>query len=111
MDNLLAEKVNVKLMANTVGGTFRQLVVAKTSWQYGSEVVFVRMPSRQQKRRAKRREEYWNTFKIETVDELESSRFGTMLMLNISGRLLVTVIEVGGGGGGGGGLHTCPLFN
>ena len=41
-----------------------------------------------------------NTFKIETVDELESSRFDTMLILNISGRLLVTLIEVGGGGWG-----------
>ena len=40
----------------------------------------------------------WNTFKIETVDELESSCFDTMLILNISGRLLVTLIEVGGGG-------------
>ena len=69
-----------------------------------SEVVFVKMPSRQQKRRAKRREE------IETVGELVSSRFGTMLILNKSGRLLVTVIEVGGGGGGGG-LRKCPIFN
>ena len=45
-----------------------------------------------------------NTFKIETVDELESTRFYTMLNLNKSGRLLVTVIEVGG-------LHKCPIFN
>ena len=40
-----------------------------------------------------------NTSKIETVDELiEPSRFGTMLFLNKSGHLLVTVIEVRGGG-------------
>ena len=64
-------------------------------------VVFVKMPSRQHKRRELNDER--NTFKIETVDELESSRFGTMpLILNISGCLLVTLIEDWGGGGGGG---------
>ena len=35
-DNLLAEKIKYYVDGDTVGGTFRQLVVAKTSWQYGT---------------------------------------------------------------------------
>ena len=34
-DNLLAEKIKYQVDGDTVGGTFRQLVVTKTSWQYG----------------------------------------------------------------------------
>ena len=54
------------------------------------EVVFVKMPLRLRKRKAKRREEYL----LNRDYELESPpEFGTMLMLNKGGRLPVTCTE------------------
>ena len=61
-----------------------------------SEVVFFKIPSRQQQRRAKQRAEYLQS----RDDELEFSRVPYRIP-NKSGRLLVTVFEAGGGGGGG----------
>ena len=49
-----------------------------------SKVVIIKMPSSQQKRRAKRQEEYLQNREI---DELESSCVRYMLILNKSGRL------------------------
>ena len=70
-----------------------------------SEVVFVKMPSRHQKRRAKRREESLQNRDGQRVI-VDSPAFGTMLIRNESGRLLETVIEVVVGE-----LHKCPIFN
>ena len=51
-----------------------------------------------------------NTSKIETVDELQSSRVRYNADPEQMRVETVLVIEVGGGGVGSGGLYKCPLF-